>query len=201
MVEMKKEELIEFEKEISELFLDKKIHVPVHLVGGNENQLIRIFKWVKPDDFVLSTHRNHFHALLKGIPKEKLKEIIVDGESMHIYDKERNFFTSSIVGGILPIAVGIAMGIKKKKENRRVFVFVGDMAAHMGIFHECTEYAGRHDLPIIFVVEDNGLSVDSPTEIVWGDVRFKPKIIRYKYKRVWNHVGPGLDGQKIWESF
>ena len=201
MVDIKKEELIAFEKEISELFLDKKIHVPVHLVGGNENQLIRIFKMIKKEDFVLSTHRNHYHALLKGVPKEKLKEIITDGESMHIYDKSLKFLTSSIVGGVLPIAVGIALSIKLKKETNRVWVFVGDMASHMGIFHECTEYAGRHNLPIIFVVENNGFSVDSPTEIVWGDERFKPRIIRYKYKRIWNHVGPGLDGQKIWVSF
>lgn len=201
MVEITKEELIAFEKEISELFLDKKIHVPIHLVGGNENQLISIFKLIKSEDWVFSTHRNHFHALLKGITKEKLKEIITDGESMHIYDKNLRFFTSSIVGGILPIAVGVALSIKLKKETHHVWAFVGDMASHMGIFHECAEYAGRHQLPIIFVVENNGFSVDSPTEIVWGDERFKSKIIRYTYKRMWNHVGPGLDGQKIWISF
>ena len=167
MAIMNKEELIEFEREISELFLDGKIHVPTHLMGGNETSLINIFQYINKEDWVFSTHRNHYHALLKGINKERLKETITAGESMHIYDKELRFFTSSIVGGALPIALGVAMAIKRKKENRKVFVFVGDMAKEMGIFHECSKYAGRNNLPIIFIIEDNGVSVDSPTQNVW----------------------------------
>lgn len=188
---MNKDELIQFEKEISELFLEKKICVPIHLVGGNEEQLISIFSAIKKEDWVFSTHRNHYHALLKGIDKDKLKNIITNGESMHIYDKDLRFFTSSIVGGILPIALGISISIKKKKENRKVFVFVGDMAAEMGIFHECTKYADRNNLPIIFVIEDNGVSVESPTQKVWGELKGRSKIIRYKYDRTWPHVGCG----------
>ena len=192
MVKMNKEDLIKFEKEISELFLAKKIHVPVHLVGGNESKLINIFKQIKKEDFVFSTHRNHFHALLKGIPKEKLKQIITDGESMHIYDKNLRFFTSSIVGGILPIAVGVAMGIKMKGKDRRVYAFCGDMSAEMGIFHECTKYAERQKLPIDFIIEDNGLSVNTPTQDTWGSNRYTGKnILRYSYVRTWPHVGCG----------
>ena len=186
-----KEDLIEFEKDISDLFLDKKIKVPIHLSGGNENHLLQIFKLIHDDDWVLSTHRNHYHALLKGIPKEELRKIILDGESMHIYDKKRRFLTSAIVGGVLPIGLGIAMGIKRREEENRVFVFVGDMAAETGIFHECSKYARRHALPITFIIEDNGYSTDAPTQESWGLSPSVGYIIKYKYDRMWPHVGVG----------
>lgn len=199
---IKKEELIQFEKEISELFLDKKIKVPIHLSGGNEEQLIKIFKHIKKEDWLFSTHRNHYHALLKGFDVEELKRLILSGESMHIYSKELNFFTSSIVGGILPIAVGLAYSIKLKGEGNHVWAFVGDMSAETGIFHECTKYAERNNLPIAFIVEDNGVSVNSPTQIVWGDGEYNGKsIMRYKYEREWNHVGPGKNGENVWVTF
>jgi len=67
---MNKEELIQFEDEIKELYLNAKIRSPVHFCGGNEEQLIEIFKKVKKNDWCFSTHRSHYHALLKGIPKE-----------------------------------------------------------------------------------------------------------------------------------
>jgi len=186
-----KEELIEFENEISERFLNKEIRVPIHLSGGNEEQLIDIFKNIKKEDWVFSTHRNHYHALLKGISRENLLKIILSGESMHIYSKEFNFFSSSIVGGVLPIALGVSISIKRKNEDRKVYVFVGDMASETGMFHECTKYAYRQNLPIVFVVEDNGLSIDSPTQKVWGEYASKSNIIRYKYNRVWPHSGCG----------
>ena len=186
-----KEELIDFEKEISELFLQKKITVPIHLIGGNEVQLINIFKDIEEDDWVFSTHRNHYHALLKGIEKEKLKKIIIEGESMHIYDKNKRFFTSSIMGGILPISLGVALGIKLRNENNKVYSFIGDMTSEMGMFYECAKYASRNDIPIVFVIEDNGFSVDSPTQKVWGESKGKCNIINYKYNRIWPHVGCG----------
>jgi len=186
-----KEDLIKFEKEISELFLEKKIRVPIHLSGGNEDELIKIFKYVKPKDWVFSTHRNHYHALLKGFDKDKLKELILSGESMHIYNKDIRFFTSSIVSGVLPIALGVAMSIKLNREDNQVFVFIGDMAAETGSFHECKKYAAKNKLPIVFIIEDNGLSTDTPTQETWGKYKSIGKVIRYKYERVWPHTGCG----------
>lgn len=188
---MKKEELIKFEEEIKNIFLDKQISSPVHLAGGNEESLINIFKDIKKDDWVFSTHRSHYHALLKGIDKEWLKKEILQNRSIHINNKENKFFTSAIMGGILPIALGVAMALKRKGSKNKVWAFVGDMSAEMGIFYECTKYAGRNDLPIVFVVEDNGLSVNTPTQEVWGMSKSKPKIIKYKYKRIYPHQGCG----------
>ena len=188
---MNKEDLMQFEEEIKQLFLDKKIRAPVHLSVGSENPLIKIFKNVKKDDCVFSTHRSHYHALLKGVGSEWLKSEILQKRSIHIYNKEHKFFASAIMSGILPIAVGVAMALKRKRSKNKVWAFVGDMTAEMGMFHECTKYAARHKLPVIFVVEDNGLSVNTPTQKIWGKSKSRPKIIRYKYKRKYPHQGCG----------
>lgn len=202
---MNKEELIAFEEEIKDLFLEKKIRCPIHLSGGNEDVLIEIFKGINPQDWVLSTHRSHYHALLKRISPEWLKEEILSGRSMQIMNPEYRFFTSSIVAGILPIAVGIAMAIKMKKENRRVYCFIGDMAAETGAFHEAAKYAKNHNLPVFFVIEDNCFSTDTPTAEVWGiknkkvtvgiiaviDTWRQGLVIYYRYSRTFPHVGCG----------
>ncbi|MBU4501200.1 MAG: hypothetical protein KKA79_01305 [Nanoarchaeota archaeon] len=188
---MNREDLIRFEEEIKQLFLDKKIGAPVHLSVGSETPLIKIFKNVKKGDWVFSTHRSHYHALLKGVGREWLKKEILQKRSIHICNKEHKFFTSAIMSGILPIAVGVAMALKRKRSKNKVWAFVGDMTAEMGMFNECTKYASRHNLPIVFVVEDNRLSVNTPTQEVWGKSKTKPKIIRYKYKRKYPHQGCG----------
>jgi len=185
------EYLIAFEKSVEDLYLQAKIKSPVHFSGGNESQLIEIFKNVKPSDWVFSTHRSHYHALLKGIPEEIVKEEILQNRSIHLNNRDYKFFTSAIVGGILPIAVGTALGAKLKHLDEHVWAFVGDMAAEMGIFHECAKYSARNNLAITFVVEDNGMSVDTPTQKVWGDSLSSPKIIKYSYTRVYPHHGCG----------
>ena len=186
-----KEDLIDFEEEMKQLFLDKKIRSPVHLSVGSEEPLIEIFKEVKEDDWIFSTHRSHYHALLKGIEREWLKNEILENRSIHIINKDHKFFTSAIMGGIAPIAVGVAMALKRKGSKNTVWAFIGDMSAEMGVVHESMKYAARHNLPIAWVVEDNELSVNTPTQEVWGKSEVEPKIIRYKYQRVYPHQGVG----------
>lgn len=186
---MNKDELIAFEEEIKERFLNKEIKSPIHLSRGNEDELLKIFESIRKDDWVFSTHRSHYHALLHGISPEWLLNEILQCRSMHIFSKEHRFFSSSIIGGCLPIAVGVAMSVKWKEEPRHVWVFVGDMAAESGAFHECTKYSVRNNLPITFVVENNGLSTNTPTQLVWGEYQGDPNIIRYDYERQFPHVG------------
>lgn len=193
---MNKEELIQFEEEIKKLFLDKKIRSPVHLAVGSEEPLIEIFKNVDKDDWVFSTHRSHYHALLKGIDRGWLKQEILENRSIHIMNKESKFLTSAIMGGIAPIAVGVAMGLKRKGLKNKVWVFIGDMSAEMGVVQESMKYAAKNSLPITWVIEDNGLSVNTPTEEAWGKSRDMPKIIRYKYQRTYPHQGVG-----VWVTF
>lgn len=174
-------ELVAFEEEIKADYLAGKIHSPVHFSRGNEADLIDIFHNIGHEDWVFSTHRNHYHALLKGVDPEWLHGEILANRSMHINNAKHKFFTSSIVGGCLPIALGVALALKRQGSEQIVWCFVGDMASETGIFHECLKYATGHELPIVFVVEDNGLSVNTPTEKVW----------RYSYERGFPHHGVG----------
>jgi TPP-dependent pyruvate/acetoin dehydrogenase alpha subunit len=186
----KESTLIDTERKIRELFKQKKIRYMFHLSGGNEKELIEIFEQIKPDDWVFSTHRNHYHALLKGMEEEELINRVIRGESMHLFSKELKIFTSSIVGGVLPISVGVALGIKRDEMDNHVWTFVGDMCAEMGIFHECAKYAARNNLPITFVVEDNGYGI-MKTDESWGLHNGKANIVRYKYNRIFPHAGSG----------
>jgi TPP-dependent pyruvate/acetoin dehydrogenase alpha subunit len=185
---MDDKELIEFEKLIGEHFKNKKIKAPIHLSGGNEAQLIYRFKNIKKGDWIFSTHRSHYHYLLAGGDPKYLEQEILKGNSMHIFDKRINFFSSAIVGGILPIALGVALAIKRKKEDRHVWCFIGDMASKMGLFHECERYASGFDLPITFVIEDNGYSTNTPTDEAWGKGK-RDVVEYYSYERTYPHVG------------
>ena len=80
---------------------DGKIIAPVDLAGGNEEQLIDIFQYVHPDDWVFASWRNHYHALLHGIPRDTLMDMIIRGKSMSVYSDKPKFYSSSIVGGIV----------------------------------------------------------------------------------------------------
>lgn len=180
-------DLIAFEAEVKRRFEAGQIHGPVHLSNGNEAQLIEIFEDVRRTDWVFSTWRNHYHALLHGIPPQYVMDEIVAGRSMSMNHREHRFMSSSIVAGMLPIAVGVAAA------GHRAWCFVGDMAASCGMFHDCVQYAQGHDLPITFVVEDNGHSTNTPTAETWGDYMRPegPKIRRYAYRSEFPHIGAG----------
>jgi TPP-dependent pyruvate/acetoin dehydrogenase alpha subunit len=201
-----KETLVQFENDLINEFKLGHIRFPCHFSAGNETQLISIFKEnnIGMNDWVFSTHRSHLHSLLKGIPKEWLKEQILKGNSMHIMSKEYKFFSSSIVGGSLPIAVGTALAIKRNGSNERVFAFCGDMASTVGLFHECLSYAIGFQLPIKFIIEDNGFSTNSLTWETWGTLPLdliqstfylkhqNNKYIQfYKYERTCPHINVG----------
>lgn len=196
-IKITKEELLKFEIDIKELYEAGKIKAPVHLSGNNEDPLIDLFQYVHPDDWVFSTWRSHYHALLHGISAAWLRQEILNGHSITICNSEHNFFSSAIVGGIIPIAVGTASGLQRKESPRMVWCFIGDMAFETGIFHESYKYAVGHNLPIRFVVEDNGLSTDTPTRDTWGATNLKEfrsaysRIIYYKYERIYPHHGIG----------
>lgn len=192
-----KESLIAFSKRVEAAFLAKEIRAPVHMCGGNEDALISVFQEFRTGiDWCFSNWRSMYHALLAGIPEEEVFQMILEGRSMYLMSRDRRFMASSIVGGILPIACGIAMGIKRLGGlTERCWVFVGDMTARTGIFHEFREYCGRHNLPVRIVVEDNGLSTDTDTKATWGDDQHEAETwvptIRYTYKRQYPHVGVG----------
>jgi pyruvate dehydrogenase E1 component alpha subunit len=161
-------DLISFEDEIAELFNNGLIKAPVHLYSGAETPMMEVFKDIDIEhDWVCCTWRNHYQALLKGIPREIVKQEILDGKSMVMNLPEYKFLCSSIVGGIPSIATGIALALRHQKKAGRVWCWVGDMSAETGAFHEALKYSVNHNLPITFVVEDNAKSVCTPTREVW----------------------------------
>ena len=111
---------------------------------------------------------------------------------MKIMNKEHNFVISAIVGGIIPQALGVAMALKRKGSERRVWCFIGDMAFETGEFNLCYKYAKNFDLPLQFVVEDNDLSTNTPVEETWGKKQEVPDdVIFYEYERGFPHHGSG----------
>ena len=202
---MLKDELIQFETRLKDSWEQGEVRCPLHLSGGNENQLIHIFKAVHNDDYVFSTHRNHYHALLHGVCPEALhKEIfgLANGlckgraRSMCTMDQSRRFYASAIVGGVCGIAVGVAWTLKQKKSPQRVWAFIGDGAVDTGHFWEAYRYALEQDLPIIFVIEDNDRSTCTSITERWGNNTVRKlngldKVIYYAYKPKYPHVGSG----------
>lgn len=184
------ETLQEFEKDIAECFNRGEIRSPVHLDGGNEEQLIEIFKEVKSEDWVCGSWRMHYKCLLHGVPSTVLKRDIIAGHSITLCYPEHRIVSSAIVGGILPIALGIAWSIKRAGGKEKVWVFVGDMTSCTGMFSECTLYATRQELPIVWVIEDNGKSVCTPTKETWGSGN-TGSIRHFTYTLPWPHSGAG----------
>ena len=188
------EKLLEFENKIKNIYEDKIIRGPVHLSGGNEKELTKIFKYISEKDWVCSNWRNHYHALLHGVPKFEILKQIIAGKSMSMNYKSPNFIASSIVGGTLPIALGLSLSLKKNKSKRKVWCFVGDMTAETGVFHEVYKYSRNFDLPLELVIEDNNKSTDTPTNIAWGRqkvFKFPKDVIYYNYKLNQPHHGTG----------
>lgn len=191
------EELVAFEDRIGELYLDNKLPFLFHLSGGNEHQLIDIFKDIKEGDYVISYHRSHYHALLHGIPPEVVEDRILNGRSMFIYDRERNFFCSAIIGGTPAIAAGIAWALKKKGSDKKVWCFIGDGTEDNGHTYEAIRYVDGFDLPCKFVIENNDRSVETTNAQRWGSKADydwnSPSVIKYKYDITYPHARkPGM---------
>ena len=204
---MTPKKLREFEQSIEKIYESGKIRAPVHLRNNNEADLCAILKDVKQQDFVYSTWASHLHALLKGVPPEEVKKKILEGKSITLHFPEYNFYSSAIVGGICPIAVGSAWACKREETlDRRVYCFVGDMSFLTGIASESIRYSLHHDLPITWVVEDNGVSVGTDTQEVWNSETYKWfeiyrnlsnecknfKITYYKFNMTYPHSGTGV---------
>jgi len=187
------EELIGFENKIVESWEVGKIRGPIHLSNGNEEQLIEVFKRIDTKDWVFSTWRSHYHALLKGISANWLENEILDGKSITICKLDEKFYSSAIVGGALSIALGVSKSIKMNGGTEKVWCFIGDMAFESGTFYEVHKYARNFELPLYFIVEDNGVSTNTPTDFTWnGKKRNVPDdVIWYEYKSKYPHYGTG----------
>jgi pyruvate dehydrogenase E1 component alpha subunit len=196
------QDLIEFESGIRELWEAGRLPSLVHLCGGNEQQLIDIFSEIKEGDWIFSTHRTHFHALLAGIDRELLKQKILSGDSMFVYSRKHNFLCSAVLAGCCGIAAGVAWQIKDKWEysdsgiyRPRVWCFIGDGGEEEGHFYEAAMFVEANDLPCTFIIEDNNRSVDTSREHRRGAAKGLEHLFkcvrRYHYTPTYPHAGSG----------
>jgi TPP-dependent pyruvate/acetoin dehydrogenase alpha subunit len=181
-----KESLIAFEDRIKAHWEAGNLPCLLHLCGGNEDQLIALAKDWKPGDWIYSTHRNHYHALLAGIPEADLEQSILDGRSMFTFSRKHNFYSSAILASTCCIAAGTAHAIaagnrealadywrEPLRSSGRpqhthatrpfpwVWCFLGDGAFEEGHFAEAIQWAAWQRLPVTFILEDNDRQVDT----------------------------------------
>mgnify|MGYP001219433023 FL=1 len=193
------EDLLAFEESVASAFNRGEIRAPVHLYHGNEEQMIKVFGNIQNEDWVFCSWRSHYQCLLKGVPEEAILSEILEGRSISLCFPEYRIFSSAIVGGVLPIATGVAWSIKRAAQSNMVYCFLGDMTAETGIAHECIKYSSYNKLPIIFIVEDNGKSVCTDTRAVWGmnsgsylKTMFSDNVRYYSYETKFPHAGAGV---------
>ncbi len=160
------------EERIAEEYTQQEMRCPVHFCIGQEAIAAGVCAALSPDDKVMSGHRSHGHYLAKG---GNLARMIAElygkatgccsgkGGSMHLIDLECGFLGAApIVGSTIPIAVGTAFAAHSRKEARITAVFFGDAAVESGAFYESANFALVHNLPVLFVCEDNLYSVYTP---------------------------------------
>jgi TPP-dependent pyruvate/acetoin dehydrogenase alpha subunit len=186
-----------FEEKIAELFNQGKIFAPVHLSDGSEDSLIEIFKEVNDEDWIFCSWRSHYQCLLKGVKPEALESEIIAGRSIALCFPSHNVYSSAIVAGQIPIAVGAALSLKRLRIKGHVWCFIGDMTSETGMAQTAIRYSEKHNLPITYVIEDNGISVLTETRKVWNTatLRFEESINSlvksFKYKSKYPHAGAG----------
>lgn len=154
-----------FEEKCVELYSGGEIHGFVHLYIGEEAVAVGVNQALTPGDAIVSTYREHGHALVRGIPLAAVMAEMYGkatgcsggrGGSMHLFDARTRFYGgNAIVGGGLPLAVGIALADKMRGEPRVTACFFGDGAVAEGEFHECLNLAALWQLPVLFCCENN----------------------------------------------
>ncbi|HKZ01893.1 MAG TPA: thiamine pyrophosphate-dependent enzyme, partial [Pyrinomonadaceae bacterium] len=154
-----------FEEKCVELYSLGKIRGFLHLYIGEEAVAVGAMQALTPDDRIVSTYREHGHALARGVPMGPLMAEMYGkangcsrgrGGSMHVFDVSRRFYGGyAIVGGGLPIAVGLALADKMQSRGSITACFFGDGAVAEGEFHESMNLAALWKLPVLFICENN----------------------------------------------
>lgn len=154
-----------FEEKAEKLYVMGQIHGTMHLSIGMEASAVGAIAALRSDDLILSTHRGHGHCIAKGADLNLMMAEFMGkesgycrgrGGSMHIADIERgNLGANGVVGGGIPMAVGVGLSLKMQKLDEIILCFFGDGAANIGPFHEALNMAAIWALPVVFVCENN----------------------------------------------
>jgi pyruvate dehydrogenase E1 component alpha subunit len=167
-----------FEEQAEKSYMAGKIHGTMHLSIGQEAAAVGSIGALAPDDYILSTHRGHGHCIAKGADLELMMAEFYGkangycrgrGGSMHIADVAGgNLGANGVVGGGLPMAVGVGLGLKMQGEEKILLSFFGDGAASSGAFHESMQLASLFQVPVFFLCENNQYAMSFPVDR-WTD--------------------------------
>ncbi len=195
----------QFEERVKYLFLEGIMPGTIHQYQGEEAVAVGVCSALKPDDVITSTHRPHGHALAKGLTVESLMHELFGkvtgcchgkGGSMHVGDLEKGMVPAvAIVAGGLPIATGVALSFRMKKEARVAVAFMGDGAVNEGAFHEAVNMGAIWQLPVVYVIENNLYSASTP---IFEMVRLKKLSDRAAGYGI---PGITIDGNNVLEVF
>lgn len=162
-----------FEEMVDDLFARGLVHGTMHLSVGQEASAVGSISALDHRDYILSTHRGHGHCIAKGADLNLMMAEFLGketgycrgrGGSMHIADMEgRNLGANGVVGGGIPLAVGVGLTLQMRRTDEIVMGFFGDGAANQGSFHEALNMAAIWSLPVVYVCENNQYGMSMST--------------------------------------
>jgi pyruvate dehydrogenase E1 component alpha subunit len=196
-----------FEERAAQAYSEGRFGGFLHLYPGEEAVAVGVLHAAESSDYVVSTYRDHVHALVRGVPPGKVMAELYGrrdgcsgglGGSMHLFDRERRFMGGyAIVGETFPIAIGIAYGIALRRLPEAVICFFGEGAANQGTFHESLNMAALWRLPVLFVCENNRYQIG--TEI------HRQSAVTEIYRRAGAYgmegeAADGMDARAVYET-
>ncbi len=190
-----------FEERVAMEYSRGRIGGFLHLYPGEEAIATGVIRAAEPGDYLVTTYREHVHALVRGIPPDRIMAELFGkatgacqgmGGSMHLFDRDRRFMGGyGIVGETFPVAIGLAYAIACRRLPEAVICFFGDGAVNQGTFHESLNMAALWNLPILFVCENNRYQIG--TEIR----RHSAVTDVYRRASAYHIPGHQLDGMDV----
>lgn len=194
-----------FEEKAESLYAMGKIHGTMHLSIGQEASAVGACLALKPDDYILSTHRGHGHCIGKGAePRLMMAEFFGKdvgycrgrGGSMHIADVAGgNLGANGIVAGGIPLSTGVGLSLQMQKLDKVCLTFFGDGAANEGAFHESLNLAAIWKLPVVYVCENNQYAMSMPVEDAFPIKQISKRAAAY------NIPGVTVDGNDLFAVY
>jgi pyruvate dehydrogenase E1 component alpha subunit len=196
-----------FEEKAAEQYSKAKIRGFLHLYIGEEAVAVGVIQALNADDVILSTYREHGHALARGMsPNAIMAEMFGKregcsmgrGGSMHLFDKSKNFYGgNAIVAGHLPMSVGMALAFKKQQKNQISCCFFGEGAASEGEFHESMNLAALWNVPVLFVCENNLYAMGTAIRFTHSMQELEKKGTAYGIE---SKAVDGMDLMAVWNA-
>jgi pyruvate dehydrogenase E1 component subunit alpha len=179
-----------FEERCGDLYKEEKIRGFLHLYIGEEAVAVGVMQALGPDDAIVATYREHGHALVRGVSARSIMAEMYGkqegcsggrGGSMHLFDVASRFYGgNAIVGGGLPLAIGLALADKLQHRTRVTACFFGDGAVAEGEFHETLNLAALWQLPVLFCCENNRYAMGTAIERAQSETDLALKAAAYR---------------------